>query len=214
VAKNIAIYCLFWANVTGVFCGVWIVAFGISKQLTWPIFYCAWAFINASLLLSKKAIDHEADEVKYFTQKQGILEGAIRMPFGRSVVCQTINFPSFELTIKTPASIALNAGSTTQIVLYHHNHAYCLPIRVLKIDGLLCTVTVDQQASPEYQKLSDAVFARGSNWPQWLPHQNADKPFPAWVYRAYEIIPVKALDFMTNLTTFLRWDAFIQLWRK
>jgi cellulose synthase (UDP-forming) len=214
VIRDVAVYGLFWLNVFGLLCGASLIVSGRAKQLDWLLFFCAWALLNMGLLLAKKAIDHEANEVKSFARRQGRLKGAIRLPFGRTAVCETLNFPDHELALKTPSSVALKVNDEIQMTLFHHNFAFTLPVRVKRSDGLNCTVQVTDQALPEFEKVKDVVFARAPNWPLWLPNKNADKPFPAWVYRLLNTIPVKSIDLMTKFASFLRWDALVQLWKK
>jgi cellulose synthase (UDP-forming) len=212
--RTTGIYLLFWANSIGALLGLWALIFGGTNQIAWSIFYCVWAICNSCLLLAKKAIDHEASEVQYFAKKQGNIEGAVRMPFGRTLICETTNFPDLLLTLKTPIPIGLSKESEMQVVLYHQNKSYTIRTRILEVHSQQCTVLVSAESQTEYQALKDAVFARGANWPQWLPHQNADKPFPAWVYKAITIISSKAADLLTNLSTHPFLEIFIQLWKK
>jgi cellulose synthase (UDP-forming) len=214
-------YLFFWANCLGLMLGIWSIVNILmnppatsGSNIGWPLFYCAWALANALILLSKKAIDHEASEVRWFTNNQGKVTGAIRLAFGRLLVCETTNFPNPLLVITTPVKLAAAVGAHTPLTLYHLNRAYNLPATVQQIDGLTATLQLNLSSASDYQALKDAVFARSAAWPLWLPHKGADKPLPAWVYKAMATIPVMALDFMTNLTTFLRWDAFIKLWKK
>jgi cellulose synthase (UDP-forming) len=211
---DVGLYSLFWLNVCGLLWGVAGIVAGRAKQLDWSLFFCGWALLNLCLLLAKKAIDHEASEIKSFARQQGCLKGAIRLPFGRTVVCETSNFPDSNLILKTPTAMALKVNSELQITLYHHHLGFTLPARVIQCDGVNCSIKLDEAASPEFQKLKNLVFARGPDWPLWLPGKNADKPFPPWVYRALNTIPVKSIDLMTKFASFLRWDVLVQLWKK
>jgi cellulose synthase (UDP-forming) len=212
--RTTVIYLLFWANSIGALLGFWAVLFGSTIQIEWSIFFCVWAICNSAILLTKKAIDHETSEVKYFAQNRGNLNGAIRMPFGRTLICETLNFPSSTLTLKTPAPIGLSKDSEAQVMLQHQNKSYVLKTKILEVNDQQCTMLVGTDSQSEYQALKDAVFARGANWPKWLPDQNADKPFPAWVYKTVAIIASKSVDLLTNLTTRPGWEIFIQLWKK
>ncbi len=212
--RTTVIYLLFWANTIGALLGFWALLFGSTIQIEWSIFFCVWAICNSAILLAKKAIDHESSEVKYFAKNQGNLNGAIRMPFGRTLACETMNFPSPTLTLKTPATIGLSKDSEAQVILQHQNKSYALKTKILEINDQQCTVLVGSDSQSEYQALKDAVFARGANWPKWLPDQNADKPFPDWVYKTVAIISGKSVDLLTSLTTRPSWEIFIQLWKK
>jgi cellulose synthase (UDP-forming) len=236
--KDTAIYILFWANVAAFSCGIWGLIFGgflaelaatlfgdevtalnktmVSERHSWQMLYCVWALVNASLLLAIKAIDHEASEVRHFARNQNKLSGAIRLPFGRLLVCETVNFPSHDLELKMPLSKDLQKNIETQLLINHQNRSYTVLVKVTDIEEGMTRVSVvlNEATKSDFEALQHAVFARGPNWPLWLPHQHADKPLPAWLYRLMEVVPVKVLDLMTNLTSFLRWDAFMQLWKK
>jgi cellulose synthase (UDP-forming) len=228
--KNTIVYILFWANAIAFFCGLWGLIFGgfvnelvlslfsnkqtISSKHAWPLVFSIWAFVNACFLLSLKAIDHEASEVRFFTQRQNRLSGAIQLPFGRLLVCETVNFPASNLELKMPFSADLKLNATTQLLIYHHNRPFTVPVTVTKIGDRFAGVKVNENSNADFEALKNAVLARGPNWPLWLPPEHADKPLPAWAYRIMATVPVKALDLMTNLSSFLRWDAFMQLWKK
>jgi cellulose synthase (UDP-forming) len=207
-------YLLFWANAIGLCAGIWGLQFATQHNIGWRVFYCTWALLNALILLSRKAINHEASEVQWFASQQGKLSGAVRLAFGRLLVCETLNFPSLTMVIATPIKLESKVDSPIHLTLYHLNHAYTLQAKVKKIDGLTTTLQINPDANQDYQSLKDVVFARSATWPAWLPHKNADRPLPAWIYRAMHSIPLKTLDFMTNLTSFLNWDAFLKLWKK
>jgi cellulose synthase (UDP-forming) len=211
---NTLTYLFFWANTIGLLMGIWSLQFANSSTIGWRIFYCGWALMNALILLSKKAIEHESSEVQWFAGQQGKVSGAIRLAFGRLLVCETINFPSLALTISTPIKLESVVGTQTQLTLYHLSKAYTLIGTVIKVDGLRATLQLNPSDHSDYQALRDAVFARGANWPAWLPHKDADRPLPEWGYRAMKSIPLKSLDFLTNLTTFLRWNTILKLWKK
>jgi cellulose synthase (UDP-forming) len=212
--ENTLTYLLFWANIIGLFAGVWALQFSTQHNMGWRIFYCTWALLNALILLSRKAISHEASEVQWFASQQGKLSGAVRLAFGRLLVCETLNFPSLTIIISTPIKLESKINSQVHLTLYHLNHAYTLQANVKKIDGLKTTLQINPDANQDYQSLKDVVFARSTTWPAWLPHKNADRPLPAWIYKAMHSIPLKTLDFMTNLTSFLNWDAFLKFWKK
>jgi hypothetical protein len=116
--------------------------------------------------------------------------------------------------LTTPSAIALKVNHEIQITLYHKSFSFTFPVQVIATDGLNATVQVNELGLTEFEKVKNAVFARGSNWPLWLPDKSADRPFPSWVYRALNNIPVRSLDLMTKFASFLRWDAFVQLWKK
>jgi cellulose synthase (UDP-forming) len=229
--KNLSVEDHSWSWVNGcvlftiLICSGFAVIVGLLQLLTadqrsipWVAGYTVWALFNATLLLCQQAIFQEAQQIKRFTKAHRRLPAMIRLPHGRTMVCETLNFPSKELTLRTPAVLESEMGRETALLIFHNNRSYPLTVQVQKIEGLETHVVVSSIEGPEFTTVHDAIFSRGSDWPQWLAPKNADQPLPAWLTKIAASIPVKMLDLSMALNQYfhkyVNWDLLAQLWAK
>jgi cellulose synthase (UDP-forming) len=183
-----------------------------SKQL-WTLLYCLWALVNVLLLLCREAMLQESAQIKWFAEKQQKLPAMIRLPFGRTLACQTVNFPAVELGLIAPINLHADHGAELKLSIFHNEQIYSLTVQSIRTEGLTTYVCPKGSQESELTQLRDAVFARGKDWPMWLPHRNADHPLPDWLSRFLASIPGRFLDVALNLSKYLRLDGLIQLWK-
>jgi cellulose synthase (UDP-forming) len=138
----------------------------------------------------------------------------IRLPFGRTLTCRTLNFPAAELGLVTPVPFEPQAEEEMKLLIFHNSQAFTLTVQSLRTEGLTTYVRVLAGQSAELNRLKDAVFARARDWPLWLPDRDADHPLPAWLSKLLAAIPVKLLDLSVQLTQYLRLDTLKKLWKK
>lgn len=180
----------------------------------WIVSYAVWALVNVLLLLSRQAILQESAQIKAFSKRQQTLAAMIRLPFGRTLACQTLNFPATELGLQTPVPFNSSTKQELSVLIFHNNQATALTVQTLRTEGLTTYVRLVDGQGAELNQLKDAVFSRGKDWPKWLPDREADHPLPAWLSRPLAAIPIKLLEFSMNLSKYLRLDSLTQLWKR
>lgn len=216
--KGCALFTILIGNGFAVIVGVSQLFTADQRSIPWVAGYTVWALFNAILLLCQHAIFQEAQQIKRFTKAQRRLPAMIRLPHGRTMVCETLNFPSQKLVLRTPVVLESEMGSETGLSIFHNNRSYPLTVQVQKTEGLETHVGVSSVEGPEFTAVHDAIFSRGSDWPQWLAPKNADRPLPAWLTKIAASIPVKMLDlsmaFNQYFHKYVNWDLVAQLWAK
>jgi cellulose synthase (UDP-forming) len=220
--EGVALLSFLGLNVLTVFIGTYRLLSADAQSIYWIAGFASWALINVVLLLSRHAVLQEAQQIKRFAIKQMTLPAMIKLPHGRTMVCETVNFPCADLVLLTPARCDVTTGMMTNLSIFHNNRSYPLTVQVRKIEGLETHVCVSDVEGPEFRNVRDAVLSRGSDWPHWLPPKDADRPFPAWLTKIIASLPVKMLDLSMNINLFLQrhfykylsWSVFAQLWAK
>jgi cellulose synthase (UDP-forming) len=216
--KGCALFTILICSGFAVIVGVTQLFTADQQSIPWVAGYTVWALFNAALLLCQHAIFQEAQQIKRFTKAHRRLSAMIRLPHGRTMVCETLNFPSQQLVLRTPVVLESEMGSETALLIFHNNRSYPLTVQVQKIEGLETHVAVSSIEGPEFITLHDAIFSRGSDWPQWLAPKNADRPLPAWLTNIAASVPVKMLDLSMALNQYfhkyVNWDLLVQLWAK
>jgi cellulose synthase (UDP-forming) len=184
-----------------------------QAKLQWTLSYTLWAFVNVMLLLSRQAIFQESSQIKWFSKRQQSLSAMIRLPFGRTLSCKTLNFPAAELELQTPAPFNSAANEELKLLIFHNNQATALTVQTLRTEGLTTYVRLIGGQGAELTQLKEAVFARGKDWPMWLPDRQADHPLPLWLSRLLAAVPIKLLDVSMNLSSYLRLDRLTHFWK-
>jgi cellulose synthase (UDP-forming) len=183
-------------------------------QKHWIMAYSFWALMNVLLLLSVLALMHEAQQVLRLRLQKRRVKAMIRLPLGRTLACETLNFPAKELILESPIPSTLKADSTAEISFFLPHRSFNLSGHVQSVDGLTTKIAIHPGSLAEFLALKDAVLARGKDWPGWLPARGADRPLPEWFYRAIEALPAKLIDLMTKLAALFSWETLSKLWKQ
>jgi cellulose synthase (UDP-forming) len=186
----------------------------ITETQKWRLIYCLWALLNVAMLISYLAVQHETWQVRRFSQQKRHLHGMLRLPYGRTIVCETLNFPSMNLDISTPVPLDVRPNSELVMSIFHNNQSFALTVQVKTSAGLTTHLLVPEHHASQFEVLRQAVFTRGIDWPNWLPKKNADAPLPLWLTNVVSSIPVKLIEYSTQLVMVLKWEFLVQLWRK
>jgi cellulose synthase (UDP-forming) len=179
----------------------------------WTLGYTIWALVNATLLLSRQAILQESSQIKRFSAQKQKLSAMIKLPYGRTMACKTVNFPCAELALNTPIPFDCPIHSDLELSIFHNRETFRLTVQALRTEGLTTYVRLSGTPGAELNPLRDAVLARGNDWPMWLPKRDADQPLPLWLSNFLAAVPVKLLDMSMNLSKLFRLDTLKQLWK-
>jgi cellulose synthase (UDP-forming) len=187
-----------------------------SSASHWRVFYVAWAAFNCLLLLSRQAIEHERAHIVWFAKHRSTLDGTIRLPMGRTVVCKTTNFPSQHLGLQLPIDIqmqyGLSVGHAITLSFLHANQYFHWQAQIQSIQGHHVVVNTSPTQTG-FTQLRQLLLARGTDWPAWLPSKNADRPFPEWLYSFVESLPAKMIDWSARAMGLLSWNSIGRLWK-
>ena len=144
-------------------------------------FYMAWSSIVLLLLVAKFAVYKEAAEVSRQKRRLSVMRGMIRLPNNRTVTCQTQNFPQLELVLDLSATPNVKSGQRLKLSIFHALDELAVDVTVVQSAASSVTVKIDPTWQGPYSRFSQAVFARGPDWPNWLPHQHVDRIIPQWL---------------------------------
>lgn len=147
------------------------------------IFFMAWSAIIVLLLVAKYAVIKEAQEVARQKQRLLVIPAMVRLPNNRTLTCQTANFPAPRLELTLPSKAALALGQQVKLSVFHQLAECAVPASVCKKTDSVLTLEIEAAYLEEYAHFSRAVFARGPDWPAWLPGQHVDKIAPKWLIK-------------------------------
>ena len=208
---------IFSLNLSGLISGVWELLFLVVSEWKTLVLYLLWTGYNLLLLMAVFAVAQEAKQVLTFTKLRRHMPAMIKFPSGRTVSCQTKNFPATLLALSLPMSVVADAASAVSISIFHGHRELEFSASIVAKHDRSLTVSVADSAHTDYQNFAIAVLSRASDWPKWLPSRDADHPLPRWVSNIFLASTIAILDFVMNLGKYLHWtrlDSWIQLWKK
>lgn len=146
-------------------------------------FFLAWSGFVVFLLAAKLAVVRETQEVARQKHRLMVMSAMVRLPNNRTFGCETTNFPAsrLELTLLTNQRLAI--GQNIKLSLFHQLEEFSFDAQVSAMTTSILTVEVDAAYQEQYARFSQAVFARGADWPNWLPSQHVDRIIPQWLIK-------------------------------
>ena len=207
---------IFILNLSGLISGVWELLSFVANDWMTLVLYLLWTGYNLLLFIAVFAVAQEAKQVLTYINFRRYMPAMIKFPSGRTVSCQTENFPASLLSLSLPISVAADISSSASISIFHgHREFVFSALIVAKYDKSL-TVSVADSSDTDYQEFGISVLSRSPEWPKWLPSRDADHPLPQWVGGILYAVTIVIFDFLMNLGKYLRWtrwDSWIQLWK-
>lgn len=191
-------------NFAGFFSGAAHLLVSSTQQQEVIILYLLWSAYNLMLLTAMFAVKEEAGQVLKHTRLRLKMPAMIKLPSGRTVSCETENFPDSTLGLSLPLSAAVAVGSAVSISIFHGHRELVFPAMVVFRQDLALGVRIVEAAQKDYQTFAVGVLSRGPEWPKWLPGRGADRPFPKGLTDAFVKVPILVLDFATNISKHLK----------
>lgn len=179
--------------------------------------YLLWTTYNVMLLAAILAVAEESRHIRWHTRWKLRMPAMIKLPFGRSVSCTTVNFPESPLALTLPSPVTVETGLVLSISIFLGYREYVFSARVASVEDKVLRINIEESAKNDYDSLGIVVFSRGQDWPKWLPNRDADHPLPAWASRAFVAMHVAALSFtkpFSKLAREMRFGSWIQIWKK
>jgi hypothetical protein len=205
----------FFGNLIGLLHSAYFLMHFSNAGQEWRMFFMMWAAINCLLLLSRQAIEHEKARILWFAKNKTKQDGTIRLHAGRTVVCQTVNFPNEQLILKLPvdvkATYGLSEGHTIAVHFSHNNQHFFWNALIVTVRERQVIIQTPSK-EPSYLSMQQALLVRGKDWPAWLPLKNADRPFPKWFYDFIESLPGKMIEWGARFSGLFTWNSLSRLW--
>jgi cellulose synthase (UDP-forming) len=214
LAKDMVFYGLIAFNGVAILSGILRIIYVSGDLQFWVLGYMAWALVNVLLLLCHQAVSFEVGHIQSFAKQQQRLPAMIRLAFGRTLSCETLNYPQNPLAIRMPVASDLKVGDQTKLSVFSRDKGYVLPVRIERLTENIAYVSFNQDSIDMQKSLKDSVFSRGDDWPKWIPDRNADRPLPDWCYGFVASLPSKLIELTMNMTKIFQWGALRELWKK
>jgi len=186
-------------NLTGFMAGMFQFFASGSERHGLALFYLLWAGYNFLLLVAMLAVAEESRHIRGHIRRQSQLPATLRLPSGRYISCSTRNFPENCLALTPRVPVMLKAGTAVNVSIFLDYREFVFPAQVASDQENVLWITIESAMQTSYRALATAVFSRGPDWPQWLPAQDADHPFPAWLKNSFNAVRIRTFDAIKRL---------------
>lgn len=181
------------------------------------IMYLGWTICNLMLLAAMLAVAEESRQIRLHRRGQLRQSAMLQLPSGRTLSGVTENFPRTALTMKLPAPVGVDVGTTVGLSIFQGEREFAFLAQVLTNQGSMLRVSILDAAQKDYQRLGAAALSRDQNWPKWLPDRNADQLLPQWLKKPVIVAFVKLLTLTEKFVHAMRWarlGRWIQKWKR
>lgn len=164
--------------------GLWAMVHASAPLLPTLAFYVVWSGAVLMLLTAEFAVSREIQEVDKLKLNLMKRSAMVRLPNNRTVACETQNFPQNPLQLLLPTEPRLRAGDDLTLSVFHQSGEFTCTVQVQELAQTNLSVTIAPNDFAHYTALGEASFARGPDWPGWLPGAHIDRLVPQWLPHA------------------------------
>lgn len=181
-----------------------LVAGGARLQNAGPLeqealgFYFLWNGYLLLMLAAVFAVAQESRQIQLHQQLLLRLHVIAKLSSGRTIRCESENFPSLHLVLRLPPMVWSAGEELTHISLLLGRREFVFPVQDALHEGGLLRVHIPAAWVKKYQAVAQLAHARSKDWPEFLPGQNADHPLPSWLTTRIVALHAKALEFLAN----------------
>jgi cellulose synthase (UDP-forming) len=201
----------FLLNFVGFLTGTWHLISNNYANAGASFIYIAWAIYNLALISAMFAVAYESRHIRDYRNSMLRLPVMLKVFLGRTVYCNTVNFPDSSLHISLPTPVHVDKGSELGLSIFRDHREYVLNVSVISSTDSLLIVDFKSSKQDDYQALMNDVFSRGQAWPQWLPNRDTDRPLPAWAYQVFDRLNEILMDSIRKMSV-MDWNAQVRSW--
>jgi cellulose synthase (UDP-forming) len=181
------------------------------------VLFLLWCLYNTLLLMSMLAVALEARQVRQHTRQKRRLPVMVKLASRRTVSGFTRNFPETQLTLDLNAAYDAADDEEVHLSLFEGDREHDFSARIVARRPGVLTLRIERTALPRFRAFAAAAFARGADWPEWLPPRGADHPLPQWISRPALAAFLYILDWTDKFARLLNFSSlpgWIRKWKK
>lgn len=168
------------------------------------VVFALWSGYHFLSLAASLAVAQETRHIQWHKQQVKQTPVVIKFISGRSIRCETMNFPEVDLLLRLPVHAILGNDEVRNISLFHDHREFVFGVQSVVHDDGFIRLCVQETKGHDYRALGQYARSRGENWPKWLPGKNADHPIRRWIIQPMVAFYAKALNFFGN--KILKWS--------
>ena len=166
--------------------------------------FALWTGYHFLSRAASLAVAQETRHIQWHNQHVKRTPAVITFTSGRSIRCETINFPEADLLLRLPSQANVGNDEVRNISVFHAHGEFVFDVKSVTQDAGLIRLHVQDTKNLDYRALGQYARSRGENWPKWLPGKSADQPIPHWITQPLVAGYVRALNFLGS--KILKWS--------
>ena len=163
-------------NLLGLVIGIGRLFWWNTHEIGTVILNLVWTLYNLMLLWATLAVALEARQIRSHWRVQLAMPAMVRLPNGRTMVCETEDFSEGGLALKLPTSLVLEKNAPVSVSIFRGEREFSFPAVVAFSQGAVLRLRFEGMQLDDYQALVAATFSRGDAWQEWLPDRDTDHP--------------------------------------
>lgn len=191
-------------NLVGLVIGVGRLFWWNTNETGTVILNLIWTLYNLMLLWATLAVAMEARQIRSHWRVQLAMPAMVRLPNGRTMVCETEDFSEGGLALKLPTALVLEKNASVGVSIFRGEREFSFPALVAFSQGSVLRLRFEGMQIDDYQALVAATFSRGDAWQEWLPDRDTDHPLRG--FKEVFIISRQGLRrFLSSLLGIIPW---------
>lgn len=165
-------------NLLGFAVGIWrMVAVGPSSEVfTTLVINMVWTAYNIILTSASVAVASETRQVRSTPRVTAALPAALRLPDGKTVVCETDDFSQNGVGLRVPPHLQLQAGTPVEVSLFRSDEEGVFPAQVTFSGNGRLGLRFEELSLRQQADLARLTFARADAWIDFWGNRQHDKP--------------------------------------
>ena len=169
-------------NVAGLIAGFTALIFGhlSGDELFTLGINLIWTVYNIVITSASVAVAREERQFRAQPRVAAELPAMVRLPNGKTLVCETTDYSATGLGLKLPEGITLPYGEHLQVALYRGDQERVFPAEVVFASAHHVGLRFGELDIRQQIELAEMTFARADTWANAWGHSNPDTPYQAF----------------------------------
>ncbi|MGI4859275.1 MAG: UDP-forming cellulose synthase catalytic subunit [Janthinobacterium lividum] len=163
-------------NLIGFLIGCVRIFLGSTSEVSTTLLNLAWTLYNMLILGASVAAASEARQVRDTHRVTMTLRAMLRLPTGRTIACQTIDYSEGGLGLRLPAAVQLPLQEGVMVSLYRGDEEFAFPALVAFSQDNRVGVHFHELSLEQEIDLVQCTFARADAWTDWSAGRKRDAP--------------------------------------
>ena len=162
-------------------------------------FYLLWNAHHFFTLLAAFAVSEEVRHIGLHEKLIRQVLAVVKLVSGRSIRGNTESFPQTRFALQIPRETVVDGEDVECISLFLAGREFVFRVSAeCSVPGVI-HVHLRDESENELAELLKISRLRGKNWPQYLPGENADHPFPPWLTEPIVKMYSRGRDFLADM---------------
>lgn len=168
---------LLLVNVLGLLVGfVKLVLAADTEVVETLIINMVWTFYNIVIASASLAVASETRQVRSAPRVTAAIPAALRMPDGKTLMCQTDDFSQNGLGLRVPQELKLATGSEVDVTLFRSDEEGTFPAKVMFSGKGRLGLNFKNLSLQQQIDLTNLTFARADAWMDSWGNRDVDRP--------------------------------------